>query len=82
MTENTNTLRTLMMIFWAIMVALKDDYDGDTMNAIMKAVGSVTGLSVGMGPLASSSGNQEPQNMSIPASWIRPSDAWVRNTHF
>ncbi len=60
-TENTNTLRTLMMIFWAIMVALKDDFDGDTMNAIMKAVGSATGLSMGMGPLAPGSGNQEPQ---------------------
>ena len=59
--KNNSNMNTLLMVLWAILMAFKDDLDVDVMSTIMQSIGTATGLSIGMGPLAAKGGHQEPQ---------------------
>jgi len=57
--KNNANMNTLLMALWAILIALKDDFDSETMNTIMQAIGSATGLSAGLAPFIPANGHSD-----------------------
>lgn len=47
-----NNMNTLLMVLWAVLIAFKENLDGDVMNTIMQSIGSATGLAAGLTPFA------------------------------
>ena len=59
--KNNSKMNTVLMVLWAILFALKDEIDGEVMSNLIQSIGAVTGLSIGMGPLAPEGDKQEHQ---------------------
>lgn len=57
--KNNNNLSTLLMVLWAVLIAFKEDLDGDVMNTIMQSIGTASGLSAGFGPLTTSNSHPD-----------------------
>lgn len=66
--KNSNSMNTLLMVLWALLMAFKDDLDVDVMNTIMKSIGAASGLSAGFGPLAA--GNGHPDSTPSPTEYV------------
>ena len=66
--KNSNSMNTLLMVLWALLMAFKDDLDVDVMNTIMQSIGAASGLSAGFGPLAA--GNGHPDSTPSPTEYV------------
>lgn len=66
--KNSNNMNTLLMVLWAILMAFKDNLDGDDMNTIMQSLGTATGLSAGLAPFTSANGH--PDSTASPSDYV------------